>query len=191
MNQWHCRRGAEVLHRGGVVAYPTESCFGLGCDPRNDVALSYLLWLKQRPTHKGLILIAAHFDQLEPYVLPTSVGTRQKLERSWPGPFTWLLPANSNVSGLLTGEHNTLAVRVTAHPVAAALCEQFGGAIVSTSANLAGRPAAKTQLDLCRQFSRNLDYVVPGDLGTQSQPSEIRDALSDELIRPGVNHAHP
>lgn len=169
-----------------MIAYPTESCFGLGCDPNNSTALRRLLALKQRPASKGLILIAATFAQFKPFLRPVSETIKQKLDGTWPGPVTWLLPAEPSVSELLRGEHDTLAVRVTDHPLAAKLCEEFGGAIVSTSANVSGQKPARTVLDVQQQWGEQLDYIVPGELGNRDQPSEIRNALTDEVVREGV-----
>jgi len=134
------RRAARMLTAGGVIAYPTEAVYGLGCDPLDAQAVTRLLAIKRRPVEKGLILIASRFDQLGPYVQPLTAAIRQRLDESWPGPNTWLLPADPATPRWIRGDHRTIAVRVTAHPLAAALCEAFGGAIVSTSANPAGRP---------------------------------------------------
>src|SRR5512143_218632 len=139
MTPWQLREAVRVLHHGGLIAYPTEAVYGLGCDPRNADAVLRLLNLKQRPWQKGLILIAADLAQLDPYLLPLDEMMRARVVPTWPGPNTWLLPARVETPHWLRGEHDTLAVRVTAHPVAAALCRAFGGPIVSTSANLAGK----------------------------------------------------
>lgn len=179
------QRAIRVLRAGGVVAYPTEAVYGLGCDPHNAAALRRLLTLKRRPARKGLILIAANFSQIEPYLRPITAKLRKKLERVWPGPVTWLLPARPEISRLLRGNHDTLAVRITAHPLAAELCRAYGGAIVSTSANVSGRPAARTALQVRRVFGNRVDYIVPGAAGPSTRPSEIRDALTDRIVRAG------
>ncbi|HEY0719815.1 MAG TPA: Sua5/YciO/YrdC/YwlC family protein, partial [Gammaproteobacteria bacterium] len=146
MTPWQLREAVRVLHDGGLIAYPTEAVYGLGCDPLNADAVLRLLELKQRPWQKGLILIAAEQTQLEPYLLPLDSAMLARVAPTWPGPYTWLLPARDETPWWLRGEHDTLAVRVTAHPVAAALCRAFGGPIISTSANLAGKAPATSPL---------------------------------------------
>jgi L-threonylcarbamoyladenylate synthase len=133
---------------------------------------------------KGLILIAAALDQLRPYITPLSAEDEAQLASTWPGPHTWLLPARADTPRWLRGEHDTLAVRVTAHPLAAALCRAAGRAIVSTSANLAGQRPATSPLQLRRQFGEHIDYVLPGPLGGERRPTPIRDLSSKKLIRP-------
>lgn len=157
--------------------------FGLGCDPDNDRAIKDLLDLKQRPIDKGLIIIAAEVKQLEPYVDMLSDQLWQKAILSWPGAVSWLMPACSSVSKLLTGTHDTIAVRVTAHPVARALCEKFGKPIVSTSANKTDQPPARYAQDVYDQFADQVSCVVDGEVDILSTPSEIRDLISDKIIR--------
>jgi len=182
MDSWRIRQAVKALEQGGVIAYPTESVFGLGCDPWDEAAAMKLLTIKQRAWEKGLILIAADFNQLQDFVQPLSPEILEQLEESWPGPVTWLLPAKSAVPTYLTGEHQTIAVRVTAHKQTADLCRAFGGAIISTSANLAGLPPAKTTQDV-RWTIPDLDYVLPGLCSGSNTPSEIRDAKTGNRIR--------
>lgn len=182
---WHLRAAARSIHSGGVVAYPTEAVYGLGCDPLDGDAVFRLLAIKQRPLAQGLILIGADFSQLAPYVGPVSAPVMKRIRASWPGPVTWLLPATPGCPWWLCGAHETIAVRVTAHPLAAALCRAAGHALVSTSANRHGRPAARTHLQVERQLGAELDYVLTGKVGPRKHPSEIRDALSGRIVRPG------
>ena len=179
---WRLRRAVHTLESGGIIAYPTEAVFGVGCDPWNEDALIKLLEVKQRPWEKGLILIASDFNQLQEFIQPLAAGTLQQLQQSWPGPVTWLLPVREEVSPLLTGEHDTIAVRVTAHPLTRRLCDAFGGAIVSTSANTTGLRPAKNVHQVHWQLPE-LDYVLPGALGGASQPSQIRDARTGAILR--------
>ncbi len=184
---WQLRHAAAVLHAGGIVAYPTEAVYGLGCDPLDPAAVLRLLALKQRPLAKGLILIGADFRQLRPYIDMDAVDEKilRRLRRSWPGPVTWLLPAAPGVPQWLRGAHDTIALRVTAHPLAAALCRQWGGALVSTSANPAGRPPARSALDVRRHFGGSVDCILSGETGGAPAPTEIRDARSGHIVRPG------
>ena len=175
------QQAAQVVRRGGLVAYPTEYCFGLGCDPFNRVAVLRLLRLKRRPVDKGLILIAADVAQLAHYV----EDIPDKVLATWPGPHTWLLTPRASTPGWITGKHPRLAVRVTAHPSAAALCKAAGMAIVSTSANRGGGAPARTDRDVERIFGRELDFIVRDVVGDAPAPTPIRDAASGELVRPG------
>lgn len=169
------------IRAGGVLAYPTESCFGLGCAPDDARGLRHLLRLKGRPNHKGMIVIAADVAQLLPYLVPLSRETRQKLARYWPGPYTFLLPASRKVLPLLRGQHRTLAVRVTAHPVARALCRAVGP-LVSTSANRAGQVALR-QARACRAAFADEVMVWPGQVGARRLPSTIIDFASGRVLR--------
>lgn len=145
--------------------------------------MRHLLWLKQRDISKGLILIAADITQLEPFLTDISREQRAKLQISWPGAVTWLVPDNGLVPPWIRGEHDAVALRVTAHPLASQLCRAFGGPIVSTSANLAGQPAARHAWQLHRQFNAGLDFILPGSLGGNARPSVIRDLRSDAIVR--------
>jgi L-threonylcarbamoyladenylate synthase len=175
----------DALRRGGVVAYPTEGVFGLGCDPRDAAALARLLELKGRPASAGLILIAAEFSQLAPWLAPLAPELEGRAAASWPGPMTWVWPAAAGVSATLTGGRNTLAVRVTAHPPAAALCHAFGGALVSTSANRHGAPPARTAAEVRATFGDSIDATLDADCGGLPGPTEIRDALTGAVLRRG------
>jgi len=177
------QEAARILRAGGVVAYPTEAVYGLGCDPCNEAALRRLLKIKQRPWQQGLIVIAADVGQLAPFLAPVEKAIWQRVSASWPGPNTWVLPAKEGLSLLLIGEHDSIAVRVTAHPVAAALCRAFGGPIVSTSANLSGQPPARSVLEVRRQLNETVDCIVPGPVDQQARPSTIRDARSGRVLR--------
>ena len=178
-------QACKALQSHGVIAYPTESVFGLGCDPDNAESVKRILALKNRPAEKGLILIASSFVQLEKYLLPVPADVQQRVFASWPGPFTWLWPVRDEVSELIRGQHATIAVRVSAHPVVKQLCESFGKAIISTSANPAEKAPAKNATEVRNYFDDRLDYILDADVGSSSQPTEIRDALSNELVRAG------
>ena len=175
------QQAARVLKRGGIVAYATEYCFGLGCDPSNRAAVLKLLRLKHRPVRKGLILLADDAAQLAPYVAEFSPAALA----SWPGPHTWLLRPKASVPGWITGAHDRLAARVTAHAQAAALCHAAGMAIVSTSANRAGEAPARTDREVRRRFGRRVDFVLSGQVGGALAPTPIRDADTGKLVRPG------
>ncbi len=183
MSSQQIKEAVESLRQGGLVAYPTEAVYGLGCDPLNTGALERLLGIKQRSWEKGLILIAADFKQLQPYLAEIDKSLQENILASWPGPVTWLWPVAASVSRLLRGKHETIAVRVTAHPLAAALCRAFGAPLVSTSANLNGKPPARNAEEVRLQLGDLVDYVLEGAVGGLDKPSEIRDALTGKIIR--------
>lgn len=177
------RRLYAYLKRGGVIAYATESCFGLGCDPRNVRAVRRLLWLKRRPQAKGLILIGSAFRQFRAYLAPLPAGLAARLGEWWPGPNTLLLPASRRCPPWLRGRHTKLAVRVTAHPEAARLCHHLDMALVSTSANRSGQRSLKTWRACRAAFDKKV-WVLPGRIGRRKRPSTILDPLDGGVVRP-------
>lgn len=172
----------HALQSGGVIAYPTESCFGLGCDPFDTAAVKNILKLKRRSVNKGLILIASSIEQAERYVELDTPLTKQ-IRASWPGANTWLLPPKLGLPNILRGKFPLLAIRVTAHPIANSLCDLFGGAIVSTSANVANEPALKCAKDVRRAFAKQLDNIVAMPIGQDPSPSTIRNGITGEILR--------
>lgn len=175
-----------VLRNQQVIAYPTEAVFGLGCDPDSEKAVNALLALKQRPWEKGLILIAADYAQLLPYIDDSALNDQQRARifATWPGPVTWVIPARPETPRFLTGRFNSLAVRVSDHPLVQQLCRQYGKPLVSTSANLSGQEPCRTSEDVLLQFGQGFP-VLAGSVGGRLNPSEIRDALTGQQIRQG------
>ncbi|WP_422731568.1 L-threonylcarbamoyladenylate synthase type 1 TsaC [Leclercia pneumoniae] len=176
----------EVLKKEEVIAYPTEAVFGVGCDPDSEAAVNRLLALKQRPVEKGLILIAASYEQLKPYIDDSALTPEQRdtVFAAWPGPVTFVFPAKPSTPRWLTGRFDSLAVRVTNHPLVVELCEAFGKPLVSTSANLTGLPPCRTSQEVLAQFGDDFPVLI-GETGGRSNPSEIRDALTGESFRQG------
>lgn len=177
-------RAARIVRDGGVIAYPTEAVYGLGCLPRDERAVRRVLAIKRRSWRKGLVLIGADIEQLAPYVVLPPEPQLSAVLASWPGPHTWVLDARAGVPRWITGARRSVAVRVTAHPLAAALCRAVGDALVSTSANVSRRPPHKSVLRLRRELGRRVDYVLAGPLGGLARPTVIRDARSGRLVRP-------
>jgi len=176
---------ARLLRDGGVLAYPTEAVFGLGCDPHDQAAFGRLFALKQRPPTQGVLLIAADFAQVAPYIdvdaVPAEVMAR--VQASWPGPHTWIFPRAAAVPAWIAGAHAGIALRVTAHAPAAALCRAFGGALVSTSANPHGSAPARSAEEAADYFGAALDGVLVAPVGDLPRPTTIRDALTGATLR--------
>ncbi|MDH3613501.1 MAG: L-threonylcarbamoyladenylate synthase [Gammaproteobacteria bacterium] len=174
-------RAADVLLGGGVIAYPTEGVYGLGCMPDDAEAVSRVLRIKNRHPGKGLILIASEKSQLDDWIDPDG---RQIPDPDPSHPTTWVIMAKPHVLSLVRGDHQTLAVRLTTNPTAAAICDAVASPIISTSANLVGKPVARNRYSLHRRFEGCVDYIVPGDCGPASGPSEIRDLRTGKVLRP-------
>ncbi|MFT5757938.1 MAG: L-threonylcarbamoyladenylate synthase [Alteromonadaceae bacterium] len=175
----------QIFNEGGVFAYPTEAVFGLGCDPDNDNALRKLLLIKQRTAEKGLILLAGHYSQLLPYIDEAAIPEHKRIKHSldWPVGITFIYPAQKNVSKLLTGKFNSIAVRITTQPDVVTLCSQVNKPIVSTSANLSQKTPAKFWQALDPLLVNELDFVIKGQTLGYSQPSKIIDVLTGDVIR--------
>lgn len=172
----------DALRRGGVVAYPTEAVWGLGCEVHNRHGVQRILDLKQRSPDKGLILVADCLAQFEFVLHDLPADMRNTLQASWPGPITWLVPHRQRLPAWITGQHDTVALRVSRHPVVATLCRTLGGPIVSTSANPQGAQAARFSFQARRYFGDNVTYA-PGRVDLQARPSVIRDLISGAVLR--------
>ena len=175
------RRAAEELSLGGIIAYPTEGVWGLGCNPNNREAVYRLLKLKSRPVEKGLILVADTVDRLAPYFveLPNESQLREKGER----PVTWVVAHGGRCPDWVSGGRDTLAVRLSNHPVICALCRESGMPLVSTSANPAGAEPALSSEEVTNYFGDLIDVMVEGELGGENGASEIRDFQTGKILR--------
>ena len=176
---------AALLRAGAVIAYPTEGVWGLGCDPFDEAAVHRLLAIKARQVDKGMILIAGDPAQLDGVVdwTPLPADRADAVRATWPGPHTWIVPALPQVPRWITGSHDSIAVRVSAHPAVAALCAAFGGPLVSTSANFTDAPAARARDALDPVLLARLDGVLDGETGGLDRPTPIRDARTGESLR--------
>ncbi len=177
---------AAVL-QGEVIAYPTEGVFGVGCDPDNPAAIEKLLTLKQRAVEKGLILIAANYQQLLPYIDESQLTAEQlqRVHATWPGPVTWIMPCSDKVSDWVSGQFDSIAVRVTDHPLVQKMCLALGKPLTSTSANLSGQPPCMTTQEVKQQLGDKLVAILEGQTGGRNKPSEIRDAKTGQILRQG------
>jgi L-threonylcarbamoyladenylate synthase len=176
---------ARILRQGGVVAYPTEAVWGLGCDPDDADAVARLLAIKQRDVAKGLILAAAEVSQFDAWLDWAALDAPQaaQVRASWPGPHTWIVPALARVPRWITGQHAGVAVRVSGHPQVAALSLALGKPLVSTSANRAGAPAAFARAELDPSVLGLVDALCEGETGGLDAPTAIRDARTGHVLR--------
>ena len=169
-----------TLQNGGIIAYPTEGVFGLGCDPFNQTAVMRLLKLKQRDVAKGLILIAASWEQVLDLIQTKNLVLPPPNPKQ---PTTWVVPATAKVPAWVRGDFKSIAIRITTHPLASQLCQAFGGPIVSTSANLAGQEPARTASQVAQQLGANIDFMLPGAVGNLNKPSQICDIATQKILR--------
>lgn len=176
-------RAIAALRSGGVIAYPTEAVWGLGCDPLDQGAVARLFALKQRPVGQGVLLVGANFEQVSPFVGVCPPAAIERAKATWPGAHTWVFPRSALVPAWISGQHAGIALRVSDHPVTRALCAAFGAALVSTSANLHGQPVARDRSEVEALFGDSLEAIVDGELGGLEQATPIRDAITGEWLR--------
>lgn len=167
-----------ALKLGGVIAFPTEGVWGIGCDPENEQAVRKLINLKERSLEKGLILVGKSLDQMEQYI--DILKFKSKLMTKWPGAHTWVVPTKKAPSWI-AGKHSSVAVRVSNHPVIFSICESFGKAIVSTSANLEGCSPARSKGEVQKLFTEIA--IVEGSLGSLEGPTPIQNVVTNEWLR--------
>ncbi len=182
ISDFKLRQVTRHLQHGGLLAYPTEAVYGLGCNPLDELAILNLLNIKQRSIAKGLILIASSLEQLEPYI-NTNQAILDRITPTWPGPTTWVVPAQPYIPVWLTGNHQTLAVRITDHPLVKILCDAFGGPLVSTSANPAGKPAALTSEKVLKYFPSSELLIIKGETSKLKSATPIYSALGNTQYR--------
>ena len=174
----------DLIKQQQVIAYPTEAVFGLGCDPNSESAVLKLLALKQRPVEKGLIVIAPHLDFLRPFIDENKLNAEQwqRLQMEYPNPLTWVVPKSAVTPNFLSGEFDSIAVRLCRHPAVTALCQATQTALTSTSANLSGMQPCRTAEEVRLQFGERFP-VLQSAVGKAQKPSEIRDIFTNQLIR--------
>lgn len=176
-------KAIETIKNGGVVAYPTEAVFGLGCDPFNENAVNRILELKNRSPKSGFILVAASWNQLESFVEPLPPHMMMRVSETWPGPVTWIFPVKPEIPTWITGGRKTIAVRVSAHPIVQEMCKLYGKAIISTSANLSGNTPAREARMVELIFGNKIDFILKASVGNSQLPTEIRNAITGEILR--------
>lgn len=178
----HINAAIALVEQGGLIAYPTEGVYGLGCSPFHQSACQRLSQLKQRPNDKPFLWVASDFKQVSEFINTQAVPDLSATLDTWPGAVTWVFPLSETGKRQLP-TYDTLAVRVSGHPVIQALCQRLGSALISTSANLAGKPALCTCEAVNRQFANQIDYIVPGQIGSLAGPTPIFDAMTGRTLR--------
>ena len=176
------KNARRAYSEDGIIAYPTEAVYGLGCNPESEVALEKIFSIKNRSSLKGLIIVAANFEQLSPYIETKEIKDLDQILSTWPGPFTWIFPSKASVSDEITGGRTSIAVRVSGHPIVQSLCLALGP-LVSTSANPSNAEAARSAVEVKNYFPTEIDCLIDAPLGDQKKPTEIRDAITKKILR--------
>ena len=172
----------KTIRGQGVIAYPTEGVWGLGCDPFSRKAVNKLLKIKKRSVDRGLLLVATYIGQFDPFLKGLKREYYEELDRNWPGPITYLVPDNGYAPRWIVGKHQTLGLRVSNHSLIKTLCA-LTGPLVSTSANISGFPPIESANEIGEMFDQEIDYVLAGELGKLGKPTQIKDILTGELLR--------
>jgi L-threonylcarbamoyladenylate synthase len=181
------RTAAAVLRRGGIVAYPTETFYALGALARDAAAVDRLAWAKGRPDGKPLPLLAADRAAVEEVALLEG-GALRLAEAFWPGPLTLVLPARPGLPAAVTAGTGTVGIRVPGSALARALAREAGGALVSTSANLAGEAPPASPAELSPELAARLDHLLDGGRAPGGQASTVAacDGEGLRVLRPGA-----
>lgn len=181
-------RAAAILRSGGLVAFPTETVYGLGADADNEGAVRKVFSAKGRPADHPVIVHVADASQIESWVAMFPKTARRLAEEFWPGPLTLILPRSSRVMNVVTGGLNTVGLRVPSHPVAQALLREFGGAIAAPSANRFGRVSATSADHVRAEFGDELEMILDGGACEVGLESTIVDCSGDgpAVLRPGA-----
>jgi len=182
MSPWALNRLVHALSRGAVIGYPTDTIWGFGCDPLEPHSVARILQIKQRPVDKGLILLSSRLEYCDAYI-KLDQAQRDIIQAPAEVPTTWLVEASDACPPWIRGNHATVAMRITDHPLLGYLCERLQSPLVSTSANHAGKATVRSSLQLRRQFGNQLDFVVTGFDTGGARPSEIKSLASGKLLR--------
>ncbi|QJC28210.1 Sua5/YciO/YrdC/YwlC family protein [Enterobacteriaceae endosymbiont of Plateumaris braccata] len=175
----------DALKLGKIIAYPTESSFGLGCDPDNKNAVYKLLSIKKRNINKGFILIASSYKQILSYIDETKLSLKQiNMILSCQKFITWTIPISLNTPYWLTGNFNSIAIRITNYYPINQLCHFYGKPIISTSANITGCKPCLYSHEINSHFKKKI-LILNGFVGRYKKPSEIRDSITNTIIRKG------
>jgi len=184
MSPWRLRQIALQIRRGGIIAYPTDTIWGFGCHPKSRSAVYRIQQLKQRSRSKGLILLSSSLELCEPYLDPSVLATKyDQLSSPQTRAVTWIVKASTDCPNWLTGQSESIAIRITDKPHIKILCQSIQAPLVSTSANISGRNNARSSLIVHKLFHQSVDNIIEGyDTGSQ-QASVIRDLHTGNILR--------
>jgi L-threonylcarbamoyladenylate synthase len=161
--QEQAEKGISILKKGGVVAFPTDTVYGLGASMAIDSAVEKVYRIKGRQRNMALPLLLADIAQLEKVAVSIPASARRLADRFWPGPLTLVFLKSDAVSDIVSGGTKTVAVRIPDHPIPTTLARGIGAAIIGTSANLSGRPSALTAAEAREQLGDKVDFIIEGD----------------------------
>ena len=181
------QRAADVLRNGGLVAFPTETVYGLGADAENPVAVTRVFAVKGRPRTHPVIVHLADAGQIDDWAVDVSPVAHQLASAFWPGPLTLIVHRSERVPDEVTGGRSTVGLRVPAHPVALALLKHFGGALAAPSANRFGRTSPTTAQHVLEDLGTDVDFILDGGDCAVGVESTIVDTTVDPpvILRPG------
>ncbi|MDF1579252.1 MAG: L-threonylcarbamoyladenylate synthase [Desulfuromonadales bacterium] len=175
----------EVVQKGGVIAYPTDTIYGLGCDIFNQKAIKKIYQIKQRDARKPFSFVCADIADVTNYAQVSNFAFKI-MKRHLPGPYTFVLRATRTVPELLTTKQKTVGIRIPASPIALNIVRELGHPLVTTSVNLAGSNPIVDPEDIFDELGAMLELVVDGGI-THGEPSTIISLLDDcpEVLRVG------
>ncbi len=181
-------RAVNIIRRGGIVAFPTETSYGLAVDYENEKALEKLYRIKQRSHEKALLVLVESREQLFQLVTFVPDEYRILMDRFWPGPLTLIFPARNELSTVLTGGSGTIGVRISPHPLATRLVNSYGKPLTATSANLSGKSPAKSAGEIRKIFKERVDFILEEDTDLPGNCSTIVGIQNRKLkiLRNGV-----
>ena len=179
---------AGILKSGGLVAYPTESFYGLAADAANETAIRHLFYVKRSEVGNPVLLLIPAVESLERYAAHVSETAIRLMEVFWPGGLTLVFKAQKNVSTLLTAGTGKIGIRLSSHPIAMALAQAMGSAITGTSANISGEPPCNTPQGVLRALGKGVDKMLDGGETSGQKPSTVLDMTTHPyaVLREGI-----
>lgn len=176
-------KAVDVIQSGGIIAYPTEAVYGLGCNPFDEQAVLKLLSLKKRSVQQGLILIASNVRQILPLIKPQDPNDLARALKTWPGHQTWIFPKSKLVPSWVSGDYDSIAIRISNHPIVKQLCDKLDQPIISTSANLSKQANLNSIKHIKSTFDDKIQLYIDAPVGNETKASTIRDAHTLQTIR--------
>lgn len=175
------RLAAQIVRNGGVIAYPTDTVYGLGCDPYNIDAVEKINAIKQRPANKHFILLASSIEQIRPLIQLKKA--QEKLITDTDSPTSWVVDAAPYAPGWLVDDNNSLTVRISSHENIVHLCRILAHPLISTSANISGKKPADNAIKLHQYFHNKVDKILISNTKQPGKPSKIIRLCDNHIIR--------